>query len=397
VFAYRSEIDAWLKRPSSTDIVIPEASAPASDESETAVAIAPSGKHPIWRWAIATTAVCLVLLILNWRARSSRADEPPARVSVNEGAIVAAGPDGVERWRHTFAEDERFGINPYRPDAEILHGPPAGILVGSMQRNARGSDVFKSGQLLRFSPDGALGGTFGFDEQLAFTKDTYAGPWIMTDFRVEPSAGPEAIAVAAHHSQWWPSIVTVLDPDLKRRGTFVNAGWVEHVRWAAPDRLVIAGFSNYRDGGMIALIDANAPDGQSPVLESSPFWCTTCGTRGPIRYIVLPRSEINRITASPFNRVILQPMPDRVIARTVEMPSDYPASTAGIADALYEFSTGLDFIRASYSDRYWEMHRSLEAQGKIAHGREGCPDRDGPRTFEVWERGTGWMTRSIQR
>ncbi len=47
-------------------------------------------------------------------------------------------------------------------------------------------------------------------------------------------------------------------------------------------------------------------------------------------------------------------------------------------DATYEFIPSLDLRRAGYGDRYGEAHRALEAQGKIKHRRETCPDRNGP-------------------
>jgi hypothetical protein len=47
-------------------------------------------------------------------------------------------------------------------------------------------------------------------------------------------------------------------------------------------------------------------------------------------------------------------------------------------------------VSAQFSERYWEMHRALEADGRISHTREQCPDRDGPRHVQAWEPSTGW-------
>jgi hypothetical protein len=52
-------------------------------------------------------------------------------------------------------------------------------------------------------------------------------------------------------------------------------------------------------------------------------------------------------------------------------------------------------VRATFSDRYWEIHRLLEADGHLNHTREQCPDRDGPREILVWEPSKGWMTQAI--
>ncbi|MGE0393548.1 MAG: hypothetical protein AB7I25_03740 [Vicinamibacterales bacterium] len=195
------------------------------------------------------------------------------------------------------------------------------------------------------------------------------------------------MAVTAHHHVRDPSLVTILDESWQRRGTFVHAGWIEHVQWIGHAQLAISAFSNAHDGGMIALLDATALDGQGPEPSGSRHFCTTCGTNTPLRMFVLPRTEVNRVTASRFNRAVLQPVGGRLVARTIEMPG----GTAGDADVLYEFSQSLDLVSARFGERYWDVHRALEAEGKIAHTRDQCPDRDGPRELLAWAPAAGWQ------
>jgi hypothetical protein len=68
-----------------------------------------------------------------------------------------------------------------------------------------------------------------------------------------------------------------------------------------------------------------------------------------------------------------------------------------VAAAIYEFTASLDLVGATYGDRYWDVHRALEAQGKIHHAREQCPDRNGPREIQMSEPGTGWRTIRLNR
>jgi hypothetical protein len=144
---------------------------------------------------------------------------------------------------------------------------------------------------------------------------------------------------------------------------------------------------------MVALLDPAALEGQGPEPPGSPHFCETCGNDRPVRMFVFPRTELNRVTASRFNRAILQTFADgRVTARTIEVPG----AAGGDADALYEFTPALDLINARFSERYWEIHRALEATGRIAHSRQQCPDRDGPRQVQMWEPATGWRTVQIR-
>jgi hypothetical protein len=392
VFAYRDEVDAWLKGmgsdapPASPDLPdqpIPDVALP--------IVIRPAGRHTLWGWLAGSAGVVAVLLSIAWQARTSRAGEA-VRLQVTPEEILGVGQDGTERWRYRYPSGQPVTLLSEwnRPAAAAVPGNPRTFVtaIGARSSADGGSE---GGQLLDFTPDGVLRRTFTFEDRVSFGGRVYTGPWAMTDFQVDPHPGALRIAVAAHHYQWWPSLVTVLDERWHRRATFANAGWIERIHWATRDRLIVTGFSNPRDGGMVALLDADALDGQSPAAAGTPFECTTCGGNPPLRYFVLPRSEVNRVTGSPFNRALLEVMRDRLIVRTVEVPS----TGAEAADGLYEFSPSLEFIRASYSDRYWELHAALEKAGKLDHPREKCPDRDGPPAIEIWDRSHGWTVHKI--
>lgn len=394
VFAYVSEIDAWLKTtkqpPAQADTAAAAGVAPD-------IPIAPPPPEPRRIRGLAWVAGTLLLaagVIASRAALQLNATEPGLTVAMTTDAIVANAANGKERWRHSFsgerveAPDERK-----RHPVEILAGARAEIVAATGLQISLAHETVGSGQLLSFTPRGTLSRTFAFDDRLPFAAEVYERPWGITDFRVDDQAGSRRIALAAHHYQWWPSVVTILDDQWKRRGTFVNAGWLERIHWLSPDRLLVSGFFEPGDGGAIALLDAGAIDGQSPVSPDSRFYCMSCGKDRPIRYVVMPRSEINRVTASRFNRARLEIRPGAIVARTLEAS---PAETEAV-DALYEYTPSLDLVRASYSERYWDLHQSLEAQGKLNHSRAQCPDRDGPREIRMWEAQTGWRTVTAPR
>jgi hypothetical protein len=391
VFAYTEELDTWARGPAALAVALPTDAVVPIGEPVIRVSSAPvsSRSH---RW-LAAAAVVVAGAGIGWRAPAPRTRDAPHTIAWTKAGIVANGADGAERWRYAFPADEQV-LPPARRTtdvAEILGGPDPGILTATDTHLHLEDSTVTSGRLLWFSPDGAVRRSLPIEDRLSFGAVAYGAPWSITDFRVDPSLGPRRIAVSAHHFEWWPSLVTVFDGSFSRSGTFVNAGWIEGLDWISRDRLLIAGFSNAYDGGMLAVLDPDALDGQSPVAPGSSFACTSCGPNTAVRYVVLPRSEVNRASGSPFNRVVLARKAEGYLARTVEMPG------ATTADALYEFTPSLELTRASYSDRYWEIHRQLEAQGKIAHTREQCPDRDGPREIRVWEPEIGWRMVAIAR
>jgi hypothetical protein len=158
-----------------------------------------------------------------------------------------------------------------------------------------------------------------------------------------------------------------------------------------PARIVVAGFNNALDGGLLAVLDGRNLRGRSPD-GPAPYKCESCPAGDPLAYVVFPRSELNAASGSRFNRARVEIMPDRLVAYTAEI-SD---GTNNGASAIYEFGRDMRFRAARYSDRYWEAHRRLELQGKLTHTRDRCPDADGPAAIHVWSRARGWERLAVR-
>jgi hypothetical protein len=300
--------------------------------------------------------------------------------------IIAVDKSGREQWRYAVPPEDQRLLPPPLAEVRILAGPDPGVLAATTYRERVGDGNILSGQLLWLTPKGTLSRTFTFDDSVNFGGVNYGPPWDIDDFSVDERSGRRRIAVAAHHDIWWPSVVTVLDEQWQRRGTFVNAGFVNEVHWLSPDRLLISGYANAHDGAMVAILDPGALEGQSPPSAEPMYQCGQCGPVAPLRYVVLPRSEANQASGSKLNGATAYLKDGRILVRTVEVPKN-----ADAGEALYEFSPSLELLSASFGDRYWETHRALETEGKIDHPRERCPYRDGPQGMTVWERTTGWQ------
>lgn len=380
VFAFKSEIDRWLTLAPNQ---------PSTDAADDEQPIA-NGRNARGRLALAGGVFVLVCATATfaWRTLST-ADDAPAQVVMTPTAVVGLTGAGIERWRYEFDSAVRVEPPQERQRNPIESLPDqATVLVGTGLRITR-AEAVESGELLLLGSRGDVRHRFAFEGALTFgAGEAYMDPWGITDFRVDDPQTGQRIAVAAHHYEWWPSMIAVLDAQLRRSGTFVNAGWLERVHWLSPERLLVAGFSESRQGGVVALLDPDRLDGQSPEMPGSRFFCSGCGAGRPVRYIVMPRSEVNRASASRFNRARLQLVGNRITVRTIEAL----VGETDAADAVYEFDAALDIIRAAFSDRYWEVHETLEAQDKLDHSREQCPDRNGPREIAVWEPASGWRT-----
>lgn len=393
VFAYTAEIDAWLQAhpPTSPEDI------PSTDATIGTLAI-DAAVRPRNRWSswpLKSVAVLVAAVSgAAWLARGIGREHPLKTIRATPTEIVALDDRGVERWRHTVPAGEIFVLgDTFRDPLWLAPGGEGLAVIVGIPYRLRSDKTARTGELLGFSAAGRLEREFLLEDRFEFGADRFDSPWVLTDYRLDARASGRRIAISAHHFTWWPSLVTILNDRFERAGTFVNPGWIEQLHWMAENRIVVSGFSDPWNGGMIALLDARAMEGQAPAYGHPKFRCTSCDSHPPLKYIVFPRSELNRVTGSRFNRAAMEALDDRLIVRTIEVP--YSESQA--ADALYELSSTLDLLRASYSDRYWEIHRALESQGKITHARDACPDRDGPKAIHVWEPRSGWQTVTIKR
>jgi hypothetical protein len=302
----------------------------------------------------------------------------------------------VNGTRAIYPFDPRSGLMPVpRASGELVADLDADgeddVVIGISYGHRPGDQVVRNGRLLRLSPGGQLHWSYEFTDTVSFAGQSYSSPWAVTDWHSSPGEGRRRIAVAAHHYTWWPSIVAMLDDGGSRVGTFVNAGWVESVRWLDQERLAIAGFSNPRNGGMVAVLDALRFSGRSPDADAA-FACSDCPQGEPLEYLVFPRSELNLLTDGRFNRAALQKSGDTLVVTTAEI------STAAetVATAIYEFDLDFSLRRATYSDGYWEIHRRLAFEGRIDHSVEQCPTRSGPPYYESWSAAGGWEAVPLQ-
>lgn len=377
VFAYAAEIDQWLGAMAPADV---STIADAPDEPVTLVSRTPS----TWRWPL-VAGVVLLVSVMFWSIPIGTSEPAPVRAETMKDGIAAFDESGKQLWLYPFSPEDPPQPGPPFADAQVLAGTEPGVLAATSYYQKPADGTTRSGELLWLTLSGALSRSFSFNDDLTVGAQPYGKPWVISDFRIDESGGDRRIAVAARHHHWWPAVVTVLDRQWRRQGTFYNAGWVDQVRWLSPDRLLVSGYTNAHDGGMVAIVDAASIDGQSPAGMDPMHQCSTCGSESAVRYVVLPRSEVNKASGKSLNGAVVQLVGDRVLVRTIE----FHRLTESV-EVLYEFTHSLELVRASYGDRYWEMHTALEAEGKIGHTRERCPDREGPSGIRAWEKASGW-------
>jgi len=382
VFAYTSEIDAWLQSaPKESPAAAEEA--PNEEEGER--------RTGTWRWAAASVAIA-ALFVVGWLIQRPSAGADSFEVHMTEQSVSAVDGDGRELWVHRLDDRFRHIKTESSEPIRVVTGTRPRVYYLTSQRIGRADNTADGGELTALDGHGDEQFAFHFVDNLRFAGKDFGPPWAMTSFSVLNDE-PTRLAVAAHHWVWSPSIIAILDENGNRLGTYVSHGWIEQLHWLSRDRLVFGGFLESKNGGVVGLLDPAALDGQTPEEPGSPHACDNCGKQPPLRMAVMPRTEVNLATESRFNRAIIEKTGDRLIVRTIEVPS---LDGQGAADAIYEFTTGLDFVTASYSQRYWEIHDRLAREKKIDHDRAHCPSKDGPTEIHVWTPEHGWVLKRLR-
>ncbi|MBI4265748.1 MAG: hypothetical protein HY657_15340 [Acidobacteria bacterium] len=388
VFAYTQELDDWLaQRPAETGGDEPS-TVRASQTGDLADLPGAQDGHTRRRRVFLAGAAGALLVIAGattaWTLRGEA--DAPTDLAIVANELRALDATGRTRWTHRFDTTELGAPQTRWSHIGDVDADGRVDLLASLELRDRPSNR-SAGELVRFATDGRLQWSATVDDRLSFRDQEYGPPWVGADLTVYRAAGEARIAWTVHHFTWWPSLLITLNGDGKRLGTYVNAGWIRAATPSIDGRhLFVTGVSNSRQAYFFAVLDAANPTGRSPEPPGSPMECLSCPPGDPLRYVVFPRTDISRARTFPGDG----PAVVTFVDGTVQV---HVLENAGpeIAATIYELSPDLRLHRARFSDSFWEWHRLLEAEGKLDHRAEDCPELRG---LEVqhWTPDGSWQT-----
>lgn len=426
VFAYKAELDEWLKQGKGANETASLLAAPQSEpllepppqplKVEPAISVPKTTQRgSFWHYAVflgAIGALIMGLGIVSFLRRSAATSGAVVgNVKFSSTSIQALDDAGRVMWRHDLAK-------PIHPEA-LKHKEKLESLV-------RIADLFRDGgrevlvtlplavspnpadpavtEVDCFSNRGALLWSYVPHEKFQFGNHELDGPWLVQDVFLSQGSAP-ALWVALDHYRWGNSFVTQLDPQTGQ-GTvrFVNTGIVyslNEVRLGGRPYLLIGGFNNEYAAGMLAAVDEAKPYAVSPQTAGTRHKCISCGDGVPDYYFVFPRSEINRLRHSWEDSVhLIDVQGENVEVDKVEFgdPNSGEESKATTVSTFYAFraETTLFPVMLRFDSSYDMLHRDLQAKGMLDHPLESCPERLHPEAVRVWSPAQGWTEASIK-
>ncbi len=383
VFAYVSELDAWLLKDGAPDA----APAPGGDPEPALAPASPAGARRRILPVLLVAAAILFAVVSAWQLGWFQVTAPAIHaLALDRGELRGLDDDHGVRWTYRF---EQPGVT---------HAPIRWTFVGEPDRQGH-QLIVANLEVPATSPGGSAGALYAFDEtgrlrwkrvadeRFHFASGEYGPPWpSQSDLLAFEADGERRFAWALHHDTWWPSFVVVLDAEGRTRGRFVNAGWIRRMAMSADGRfLCAAGISNAAQAPMVAILDIAHLSGSSPEEEGSRYTCLDCPAGRPYRYFVFPRSPVSVAMQMRLDAPRVTPLGEDLEVRVVE--NEDPVATA---ETIFEFSPALELRRAARNDIYWEWRRRLEAAHALTPPRAGDPDGDVP-VVRAWDPARGWQ------
>jgi hypothetical protein len=407
VFAYRADIDSWLKgqengeakpaaSPTIAAVEVSRVPHNAPRPGSTSATIHTAGQGPL---KVLLATLFGLMTVAAYVGLVSFRTGPIAQAIFNGNSIVARDGRGTILWSYDFdwplAKDtddpaRRITIADLGPDRQrdlLVVAPFSGADLGSSANDT----------LFCFSARGKMRWRRAFDQTFRFGQNDYRPPWEATPMMVTADGTGPSIWIAARQRLWSTSTLTEFDREGNQKAQFVNwghIGVIGHVHNANGSFILAGGISNQCNCAMLAVLREDSPSGSSPSLAPD-FTCRNCPEGKPYRYILFPQSELTELSGTAYNNVkLIRVDGDRVWAGVGETKN--PGSTVGADWIKYDFSADFAPLSFTISDHFWTFHRQMEAEGKIHHTVERCPEL-GPRRVQMWSAERGWEWKDVVR
>lgn len=417
VFAHCEEIDRWLasgRRPKPIDV----GNSPTGSQPEGAPgASATAGRRQLTGWpatmpsgtfyvlgAVGVIGALVAAASLRGGsepAASGALSPPPSlslrgveRITFERSAIVARDAQGGDVWRHA---------EPSSIDLEGADSPHAGrYVLADLEKDGEAEAIISltrrvgaeepADELVCFSATGRVRWRQRVDDVFTFRGGSFGPAWShgrVAAFQVD---GTVRIAWALNSPPSWPALLVVLDQEGRRISTFVHSGSIYALAVTSDSTrpLILAGgVSNSNRAAGFFVLDGRSASGHSREPPGSAYECLGCPAGEPLRYLLLPRSEINAALGRPYNVLENVGVSSRGFdIRTLEAD----VAAGGPVYQHFELSRSFELQQGYLDDNSWSVHELLERQGKLSHGVSECAMYRGAPAVRSWAPAVGWRT-----
>ncbi len=385
VFAYRSELEAWLKNRSGGPVP------------------APARRARLWIIVpVAAVMIALALLLVVFLPRLGPGSRTPADFRIEGSELVILNKKGGELWRwdsglENLANEARYrGRFQSRRSTSIWTHLPF-LAIKDLDADGRPEvlfttktdDEFGEGLLVCLDASGRERWRFQAGRTMTYGERMYSPDYRINGIETADLDGdgrPE-ILLPSYHNNDFPCRFVVLGLDGRLQAEYWNSGQV--VDLAVHDfdgdgrpELLLSGVNNEYRKPFLALFETDDIRGGSPQLDPA-YRGRDVPPGSQKLYILLPRTDI-ALARSPMESVSVIHLlgNDRIEAVVGDAPFDAPL--------YFEFDFGLKTGRVRGSHAFEKAHRELLAAGKISSRLDAAYYRALEKDILSWN-GSAWI------
>jgi hypothetical protein len=402
IFAYRPEIDAWVRAgmgrantssesTATAEPLVPSiepASAPAAAlesgaaiDARDVVDVEPARAAPATRhWGGVSTrapvigvAVVLaaVALVGYWRGSYASSGDGPASWVVNDRTLSVTNTAGHTLWSHQFPVElsllQRTGNDGTLGERPVLVKDVSGDGRNEVLVSLRSDERRDESALYAFNADGSLRFRYAPSMSRVFGGETFAGPWLPYKlFVLTDTDGQPGIWAVFIHGMWYPSVLVQLSSEGRVLSEYWSAGYIERVglaTWRGRPVVLIGGTHNESRGASVAIFPREAVTGVSPG-ENPTYRCLSCPAGRPTEFLVFPRRCIS--TRHNTQATVHDLWRDDLDRLHVLVSEDLPPPANRGASAWYVLGADLA-VTAAYAPSFETLHREFERIGTLDH------------------------------
>ena len=420
VYALRAEVEAWRATRATRDIETPaddfidadaiagdltpvqtvSESGPPSDSREATRLTA--WPLRILRYRVSSAAVLVAAGLGGLAGAVGTGFRPgvigvPMTVEFEGRSLRAYSEGGRPLWTHRFdREVNRPATLQRRLPAADITGDSIPELLVPVRFAAQQASSNESDAVLAFRADGSLLWFVQPSSTFRWGSESFSGPWHVRDIVVGRTRSGTRTWIAYSHNTWWPGFVVEVAEDGATLLRYVQPGRVFSLAyWSTAEGplLVVGGVLNAASSAAVAILDLSREPATWRSPEAREDSCSGCPSGLVSAMYLLPTSHLTRALGRPYGWVVsFKVLGDRVQAGVND---GFGGGMGIVTGSLLTISADGNVVGLQRSDQYWLVHRELEAQGRLTHAAEACPDLESGLGVRRWRPASGWSVQQV--
>ncbi len=353
VFAYKSELDEWLKKDFQTKSSLKNI----------------RRKKAKYFFLLIPAALIFLLVFLNMNPGSS----VPFNFDIKDSRLLILNEKNSKLWSFDTGLSNLCSEKAYRERFQEKRRNYLGrsrmpfLMIKDLEKDGKKEVLFttqtrdelQEGLLICFDHKGKKLWEFKSGKTLKFGTLSYSSDYRVTGIAVYDidGNGSREIIVISTNRYFFPSQLVILNSKGELLGEFWNSGYLKDYCFADLNgdegvEFIVAGVNNEYNTGCIIVFDPTDIRGTSP--QSGEYLCQELKPGSEKYYILIPPTDVENC------------MDLRNTLDTVEILNNQIISaTSIIGQIYYEFDFDLELINVKFGDEFEKMHRKYLRENKI--------------------------------